>query len=163
MARPLTITKWLVVISLCILAAVVIWQVLGSSQASKVAALELFSMGEIQLNKLTIARTPEETARGLMHRRQRLAQDEGMLFDYDKLVRRDEKTFWMRNTWIPLGIIFTDESMQIVDILPEMIPFDETPRHASKRTIWRYAIEVAPETAQRAKLGMYVAIPPSLL
>jgi len=120
-------------------------------------------MGEIQLNKLTIARTPEETARGLMHRRQRLAKDEGMLFDYGKLVRGDEKTFWMRNTWIPLGIIFTDESMRIVDILPEMIPFDETPRHASKRTIWRYAIEVAPETAQRAKLGMYVAIPPSLL
>jgi uncharacterized membrane protein (UPF0127 family) len=53
--------------------------------------------------------------------------------------------------------------MRVVDILREMIPFDETPRHASKRTTWRYAIEVAPETAQRAKLGMRVIILPGLL
>ena len=86
-----------------------------------------------------------------------------MLFDYGRLIKGDETTFWMRNTWVPLGILFTDESLRVVDILPEMIPFDETPRHASKRTTWRYAIEVSPETAQRAKLGMRVIIPPGLL
>jgi len=157
------ITKWLIIASLILVAGLIIWQLVGSSQAHPLLTLELFSLGEIRINKLSIARTPEETARGLMHRRNRLAKDEGMLFDYGRIIKGDEKTFWMRSTWTPLGVLFTDESLLIVDILPEMIPFDETPRHASMRTTWRYAIEVAPETAQRAKLGMRVVIPPGLL
>jgi uncharacterized membrane protein (UPF0127 family) len=158
------ITKWLIIVSLVVVAGLIIWQVVGSSRAQPLLTLELFSVGgEIRINKLTIARTPEETARGYMHRRNRLAKDEGMLFDYGRPIKGDEKTFWMRNTWMPLGVLFTDEKLRIVDILPEMIPFDETPRHASLRTTWRYAIEVAHETAQRAKLGMRVVIPPDLL
>ena len=165
MARPMTIiTKWLTIVSLTIIAIMLIYRIVGSSRAHPLLTLELFSMsGEIRLNKLSIARTPEEMDRGFMHRQNALGRNEGMLFDYGRSIRGDEKTFWMRNTWIPLGVLFTDESMRIVDILPEMIPFDETPRHASKRTTWRYAIEVAAETAQRAKLGMYVTIPHGLL
>ncbi len=159
------ITKWLIICSLFVVAGLIIWQVVGSSRATRpTLTLELFSMAEeIRLNKVSVARTPEETARGYMHRRKDLSKDEGLIFDYGRLIKGKEKTFWMRNTWIPLGVLFLDENMRVVDILREMIPFDETPRHASMRTTWRYAIEVAPETAQRAKLGMHVVIPPGLL
>jgi uncharacterized membrane protein (UPF0127 family) len=46
--------------------------------------------------------TPEKRAEGLMFR-QTLAPDAGMLFDF-KEVR--EVSFWMRNTFIPLDMIF---------------------------------------------------------
>lgn len=155
---------WLTIVFLLMASGLVIRQQLGSSRANSVLTLELFSMAEeIRLNKVSIARTPEETARGYMHRRKDLARDEGLIFDYGRQIKGNEKTFWMRNTWIPLGVLFLDENMRVVDILREMIPFDETPRHASMRTTWRYAIEVAHETAQAAKLGMRVAIPSGVL
>lgn len=159
------ITKWLTIGSLILVFGLIVWQVVGSSQSSKpLLTHELFSVGnEIRLSKVSVVRTPEEMARGYMHRRNPLATDEGLIFDYGRPIKGDENTFWMQNTWIPLGILFTDEALRIVDILPEMVPFDETPRHAALQTIWRYAIEVAPETAQRAKLGIHVAIPPGLL
>lgn len=92
------ITKWLIIASLILVAGLIIWQLVGSSRAHPLLTLELFSLGEIRINKLSIARTPEETARGLMHRRNRLAKDEGMLFDYGRIIKGDEKTFWMRST-----------------------------------------------------------------
>ncbi len=49
-----------------------------------------------------IADTPEKHARGLMYRR-RLKADYGMLFIF---AEEDIRSFWMKNTLIPLDIIF---------------------------------------------------------
>ncbi|MDP2780935.1 DUF192 domain-containing protein, partial [Devosia sp.] len=46
--------------------------------------------------------TPETRAQGLMFR-QELAADAGMLFDFQQ---EREVSFWMRNTFIPLDMIF---------------------------------------------------------
>jgi uncharacterized membrane protein (UPF0127 family) len=126
--------------------------------------LELFTgamssgSGDILLNKVTVARTPEETAKGLMNRHTPLANDEGMIFDYGSEVKSRDHAFWMRNTYIPLGILFTDADMRVLNSIPDMKPLNETPRQASVPT-WRYAIEVAPNTALRAKLGERVILP----
>jgi len=109
----------LIIISLFIVAGLVIW---GSSQSTWNPILELFTgagpagIGGVQLNKVTVARTPEETARGLMYRRQYLANDEGMVFDYGSEVKSSEHAFWMRNTYIPLGILFTDSDMRVLAV-----------------------------------------------
>jgi uncharacterized protein len=52
--------------------------------------------------EVEITETPEEKAQGLMFRTH-LADDKGMLFFYDS---PQEITMWMRNTYIPLDMVF---------------------------------------------------------
>jgi uncharacterized membrane protein (UPF0127 family) len=73
--------------------------------------------------RVELAITPEEQARGLMFREE-LARMAGMLFVYD---RQQPLSFWMRNTLIPLDMIFIDETGTVVDVHAEAIPLDETP------------------------------------
>jgi hypothetical protein len=49
-----------------------------------------------------VAATPDQQELGLMFRRS-LAPDRGMIFPYDP---PQEVAFWMKNTWIPLDIVF---------------------------------------------------------
>jgi len=59
-----------------------------------------------------VAATPEQQERGLMLRKS-LAGDRGMIFPYDP--PRDV-SFWMKNTLIPLDIIFIRQDGTIVRI-----------------------------------------------
>jgi hypothetical protein len=70
---------------------------------------------------LEIADTPETRARGLMFRTD-LAADSGMLFVWDEPAPR---SFWMRNTPLPLDIIFLDEAGQVVNVAARTTPFSE--------------------------------------
>ena len=59
-----------------------------------------------------VARTAEERAEGLMYR-ESLAKGKGMLFVFpDSRIR----SFWMKNTFIPLDIAYMDADCKIVDI-----------------------------------------------
>jgi uncharacterized membrane protein (UPF0127 family) len=66
--------------------------------------------------------TPEKRAEGLMFR-QSLAPDAGMLFDF-KEVR--EVSFWMRNTFIPLDMIFIAPDGTVENIHLNARPQDPT-------------------------------------
>ena len=70
-----------------------------------------------------IADTPESQARGLMFR-DSLPRGAGMLFLYD---RPQRVAFWMRNTFIPLDMIFMDASGTVTRVHHEAVPLDETP------------------------------------
>jgi len=60
---------------------------------------------------LEIAKNQEQREKGLMNRRE-LAENGGMIFYFDKA---DYLSFWMKNTYIPLQIIFIN-GCEIVDI-----------------------------------------------
>jgi hypothetical protein len=72
---------------------------------------------------IEVARTEETRARGLMFR-ETLAADHGMLFIFDP--PRDV-AFWMRNTPLPLDIIYIDLAGAVVRITENTVPFSETP------------------------------------
>lgn len=70
-----------------------------------------------------IAETPEQHARGLMFRSS-MPENHGMLFIFDDVVPR---TFWMKNTLIPLDMVFLDENMVVVDIKSNVPPCENDP------------------------------------
>lgn len=70
-----------------------------------------------------VADTPEELQKGLMHR-EGLADDAGMLFWFGQPPR--VVSFWMKDTLIPLDMIFIGEDSSVVNIHPEAVPNDLT-------------------------------------
>lgn len=86
-----------------------------------------------------VADTQEKIERGLMHR-ESLCEDCGMIFVFDK---EKETNFWMKNTLIPLDIIFLDENKEIVNIAENAVPCktEECALYPSQFPV-KYAIEV---------------------
>ncbi|HVF83414.1 MAG TPA: DUF192 domain-containing protein [Sphingomicrobium sp.] len=70
-----------------------------------------------------VARTAEEQATGLMNR-QNLAPDRGMIFPYQP---PRNASFWMKNTLIPLDIIFIRPDRTIARIEAETVPLSLEP------------------------------------
>ena len=67
-----------------------------------------------------VADTLESQQRGMMFRTE-MGADEAMLFPYDE---PDIRSFWMRNTVLPLDIIFIDEDGEIINIA-DGVPYNE--------------------------------------
>lgn len=72
--------------------------------------------------RVEVARTSEEQAQGLMFRTA-MGADEGMIFPMDP--PRDA-AFWMKNTVIPLDIIFIGPDRRILNIAANAVPYDLT-------------------------------------
>jgi len=70
-----------------------------------------------------IADTPLKITQGLMHR-ESLGEKEGMLFIFRS---EDYRSFWMKNTLIPLDIIFVAGNGTIVDIKENFQPCEGDP------------------------------------
>ncbi|MFP1645040.1 DUF192 domain-containing protein [Pontitalea aquivivens] len=70
-----------------------------------------------------IADDAAERAQGLMGR-ERMPAGAGMLFIYD---RPEPVAFWMKNTPLPLDLLFIDETGRVVHLHENAVPFDETP------------------------------------
>ena len=89
-----------------LLAAAGLWVALtriGGQEASQpLDRLELVTGGGVRTIDIEIAATPEQQALGLMFRSS-LPDGRGMLFPHGK---PEELTMWMRNTYIPLDLVF---------------------------------------------------------
>ena len=77
--------------------------------------------GPIDL-KVELAADAESQQRGLMFRRD-LGAREGMLFVFPDIASR---AFWMKNTFIPLDLIFLDAGRRVVHIAHDAKPQDES-------------------------------------
>jgi uncharacterized membrane protein (UPF0127 family) len=85
---------------------------------------------------IEIAETREKMERGLMDRHV-MADTEGMLFVH---VIYKYPFFWMKDTYIPLDMIFVDEKMQIVKISKNTKPLSKELISVPRET--QYTIEV---------------------
>jgi len=97
---------------------------------------------ELGTFQLELAISPHEQSRGLMFRRS-MQPDWGMLFIYP---REDVLTFWMKNTYIPLDMVFIDDSGTVVGVVTAE-PLTLTPRSVGKPS--RYVLELVAGTAER--------------
>ena len=70
-----------------------------------------------------MADTPASREKGLMFVRS-LGRDKGMLFDF-KVVQ--PVSFWMKNTLIPLDMVFIAANGRVVSIASNAVPMSETP------------------------------------
>ena len=82
--------------------------------------------------QVEVANSEQEREFGLMCRRA-LAPDRGMLFDF--VQERRDVAFWMRNTLIPLDIIYIRADGQVRSIARNARPLDETPLPAGGSTL----------------------------
>lgn len=105
--------------------------------------------------KVELALTPDQHARGLMYR-QSMAADAGMLFIFpDTQIR----SFWMKNTPLPLDMIFIDDDKEIVGIVENTVPFSTNNQMVPRPA--RYVLEVNGGFAAQygIKAGQSVDIP----
>jgi len=70
---------------------------------------------------IEIADSPAETQKGLMFR-ETMEDHQAMLFIFNFL---DYHSFWMKNTYLPLDMIFIDNNQVIVDVHYNAVPFSE--------------------------------------
>jgi uncharacterized membrane protein (UPF0127 family) len=130
----------LIAIILAVLIVIITWA--GHNQNRLPEATITFNPSEENVYfNCEVADTPSERAIGLMNR-ESLEPDEGMLFIFES---PQNVSFWMKNTLIPLDIVFIDESGTVINIEqanpePEVID-DDLARYSSDRPA-KWVLEV---------------------
>jgi uncharacterized membrane protein (UPF0127 family) len=92
-----------------------------------VVDLTVVHAGKRHTFRVEVARTGPEQERGLMFRTA-MGADEGMIFPLDSPRRA---SFWMKNTVIPLDLVFVGTDGRILNIAARAIPYDETPLYSN--------------------------------
>ena len=95
--------------------------VLASAQAADTQSLEIVSKTGVHVFSVEFAKTDAEREKGLMFRKE-LPEGRGMLFDFDS---EREIAMWMKNTYIPLDMIFIRNDGTISRIAENTTPLSE--------------------------------------
>ena len=105
------------------LTGVLIWLAAGMAAAAcRPDVVELRGSASVSRFAVEVADDPAERATGLMNR-PGLASSAGMLFVYET---PQHARFWMRDTLIPLDMIFADQTGLVTRVHENAIPLDET-------------------------------------
>jgi len=103
-------------------AFVVLSVVSGSALAADKQTLEIVTSNGVQSFSVEVMTNDADRAKGLMFRRE-LPDGQGMLFDF---VRDQDIAMWMKNTYIPLDMIFIRGDGTIRRIAENTTPLSET-------------------------------------
>ncbi len=90
---------------------------------------------------LEVARAPQEIANGLMYRSE-MAPNRGMLFWFQD---EQPRSFWMRNTLIPLDMVFVTAKGRITNIVHSATPNTDTLRSSTEPV--QFVVELPGGTA----------------
>lgn len=88
---------------------------------AEIQTLEIVTKSGVQVFAVEMAKTDEERATGLMYRKE-LAEGRGMLFDFSP---EQQISMWMKNTFIPLDMIFIRSDGRILRIAENTEPHSE--------------------------------------
>jgi len=94
-----------------------------STAAARAEPLVIHTGGSAYKFEVEVVTTPDTRAQGLMFRKS-MAANAGMLFIYPG---EQAVSFWMKNTLIPLDMLFLKSDGSIAHIAHNAVPMDETP------------------------------------
>ncbi len=127
------------IIVLSLIAMILAAGCVSTTNQMQTAQVEISTASSSVLVNAEVADTPDAWGRGLMFRTS-LDDNGGMIFMFSD---EQPRTFWMKNTLIPLDMIFISTSNQIVDIKKNFEPCraDPCPAYTSRLPA-RYVLEV---------------------
>jgi uncharacterized protein len=128
--------SWFVVLTFAILLGV---NACGAEPKVTIATKD----GRVVTFQVEIADSPAKRELGLQYRRD-LAADHGMVFLFPA---ESVQTFWMKNTPIPLDMIFINRDRKIVGIVEQTTPFSLDPRSVGAPSL--YVLEINGGLAKR--------------
>ncbi|HEX7488025.1 MAG TPA: DUF192 domain-containing protein [Anaeromyxobacteraceae bacterium] len=136
-APPLRAVLLLVALAACRAPAAPADRTSGPDAAPAPARVVLESpSGRVSTVAVEVMRSQVEQARGLMFR-EKLGPDEGMLFVFPE---SGDHAFWMKNTLLPLDMIFIDERREVAGIVERATPLSTEPRSVGRPS--RFVLEV---------------------
>jgi uncharacterized protein len=100
----------------CLIVAICLFA--GGADAATIQPLEIVTKSGVQVFSVEMATTEEEKTTGLMYRKE-LADGRGMLFDFSP---EQQVSMWMKNTFIPLDMIFIAANGRILRIAENTEP-----------------------------------------
>lgn len=125
-----------------------------------VGALFLFYLTEVKAAELwvadkaryevRVAQSEDELVKGLMFVK-KLAFDEGMLFDL-RAYKGKKVTMWMKNTYIPLDMLFIDCGFRVVDIFHNAVPLSL--ERIGSREDFCYVLEINGGECKKQKIAI---------
>jgi uncharacterized membrane protein (UPF0127 family) len=124
-------------------AVLVMLSVIPAARAASVQPLEIATKSGVHVFSVEMATTEEEKQTGLMYRKE-LPDGKGMLFDFSP---EQQISMWMKNTYIPLDMIFIRADGRILRIAENTEPLST--RIISSGGLARGVLEVIAGTAQK--------------
>ncbi len=106
------------------------------TQEGRLVLLPAGGKGKAQPFNIEIADDENQRQQGLMYRKQ-MEPTQGMLFTFDNLA---PQSFWMRNTYIPLDILYINEKLEVVSIQKNCKTLNDTPLPSEKPAM--YVLEI---------------------
>lgn len=102
--------------------------------------------------KVETSKTPQELALGLMYRKS-MPQNQGMIFLFPS---PRQTAFWMKNTYLPLDMIFVNDKHQISGIVENAQPLSEKLIYSPAHTIAVIELNAGVAKAKNLRRGMIV-------
>ena len=102
--------------------------------------------------RMEVVATNSDRMRGLMFRKS-LAANAGMIFLFQE---EREHSFWMKNTLIPLDMVFVSSAWKVVGALENVLPLTEDPRTVGIPS--QYVLEFSAGTIKRLGVSNGVAV-----
>jgi len=122
------------------------WLVAGKASATDANRLDITTRTGTHSFSVELAVTPQERGRGLMHRKH-MDENAGMLFEFDGV---RTVLMWMKNTYIPLDMIFIRPDGTVADIHYNAVPHSEAVIQSSEPVL--YVLELNAGVAQKIDL-----------
>lgn len=102
-------------------AAVLVLALVAPVLAAPLEPLDIETKAGVRHFQVEVMRTDADRERGLMYRRD-MAADRGMLFQFDK---EDRIYMWMKNTYLPLDMVFFGKDGRVVSVARDTEPLSE--------------------------------------